>query len=45
MTAYRVHHNREPRTAHPPLPRQPTMTEWIHRERKPWWKRLIGGGK
>lgn len=30
-------------TAHPPIPRQPTMREWLKRhERKTFWQRIAG---
>lgn len=45
MTAARIHPNREARTAHPPLPRQPTMREWLSRDRRPWWQRLLSGAE
>lgn len=44
MTAASIHTSSNPGTAHPPLPRQPSMHEWLERKRKPSiWRRVFGG--
>ena len=46
MTSARVHGSSREGTAHPPVPRPPTMREWLaERERQrnaPIWRRILG---
>ena len=43
MTPATIHTSNRATTAHPPLPRQPYMDEWLARKKLPFWKRILGG--
>lgn len=42
MTPATIHTSTRATTAHPPLPRQPYMDEWLARKKLPLWKRILG---